>query len=115
MSVTPLELARVAAAAADEKKADDLLLLDLTGQTDVCDYFLLLSASNPRLLDAIVEEVEDKVRANCDERPLSVEGRDERTWILMDYGSVVVHAFLPETRDYYRLDKLWGDAPVVEL
>ncbi len=115
MSVTPLELSRIAAAAADEKKADDIVLIDLTGQTDVCDYFLILSASNPRLLDAIVDEVEEKVRINCDERPLSIEGRDERSWILMDYGSVVIHAFLPETRDFYRLERLWGDAPLVDL
>ncbi|MCH3943235.1 MAG: ribosome silencing factor [Atopobiaceae bacterium] len=115
MSVTPLELARIAAAAADDKKASDVVLLDLTKQSDVCDYFLVCTASNRRLSDAVVEEIEAKVLANSGAKPLSIEGREESTWVLMDYGSVVVHVFLPETRDYYRLERLWGDAPRVEL
>lgn len=115
MTVTPLELAKTAANAADAKKATDIVLLDLTGKSDVCDYFLICTASNGRLSDAVVDEIEEKVAVNCDVSPMSIEGREERTWVLMDYGSVVVHVFTPETRDYYRLEKLWGDAPVVRL
>lgn len=115
MSVTPLELARIAASAADAKKATDICLLDLAGRSDVCDYFLICTAANRRLSDAIVEEIEERVRAGCGERPLSTEGRERSAWVLMDYGAVVVHVFLPETRDYYRLERLWGDAPRVEL
>ncbi len=62
-----------------------------------------------------VDEVEEKVAKAFGEHPFSTEGREERIWILMDYGSVVVHSFTPEAREYYRLEKLWGDAPVIEL
>lgn len=115
MATTPLELARIAAAAADAKKATDLVLLDLEGLSDVCDYFLICSADNARMLSSVVDEVEEKVKKNTGLGPLSHEGRAGASWVLLDYGSVVVHVFLPETRDYYRLERLWGDAPQVEL
>lgn len=115
MSVTPLELARVAADAADEKKATDICLIDISNTSDICDYFLIASAANRRLADAIVDEIEERVRLNCNEKPFSIEGREELAWTLIDYGSVVVHIFQPEAREYYRLDKLWGDAPRVKL
>ena len=115
MSVTPLELARVAAAAADEKKATDICLIDISNTSDICDYFLIASAANRRLADAIVDEIEERVRLNCNEKPFSIEGREELAWTLIDYGSVVVHIFQPEAREYYRLDKLWGDAPRFKL
>lgn len=115
MAVTPLELAKVAAIAADDKKATDIVLIDLVGVSDVCDYFLICTAANNRLSDAIVEEIEEKVRVNCATKPLSVEGKARSQWILMDFGSVVVHVFSPELRDFYRLERLWGDAPRVEL
>ena len=110
MTVTPLALARVAALAADSKKADDVVLLDLSPLTDVCDYFLVCSGDNPRQVDAIVDEVREKVSANCGVSPLSCEGREGLSWVLVDYGSVVVHVFRRETREFYRLENLWGDA-----
>ena len=115
MPYTPLELAKVAAIAADSKKATDLELLDLGGLSDVCDYFLIISASNARMADMLVDEIEEKVYLNCGIKPLSIEGRAGLSWVLMDYGSVVVHVFLPEARDFYRLERLWGEAPRVEL
>lgn len=115
MSLTPLEIAKVAARAADSKKAVDLVLLDLTKLTDVCDYFLVCSGENSRQVDAIVDEVREKVSANCGLSPLSCEGRESLSWVLVDYGSVVVHVFRPESRDFYRLESLWGDAPRVDL
>ena len=115
MAYTSLELAKVAAFAADEKKAFDIELLDLTKLSDVCDYFLILSASNSRQADMLVDEIEEKVFKNCSVKPLSIEGRAGLSWVLMDYGSVVVHVFLPDTRDFYRLERLWGEAPHVEL
>lgn len=115
MTVTPLELARVAALAADSKKADDVVLLDLSSLTDVCDYFLVCSGDNPRQVDAIVDEVREKVSANCGVSPLSCEGREGLSWVLVDYGSVVVHVFRRETREFYRLENLWGDAARVPL
>lgn len=115
MAVTPLELAKVAAIAADDKKATDIVLIDLAEATDVCDFFLICTAANRPQLDAVVESVEEKVRTNCGEKPMAVEGRAGSNWVLIDYGSVVVHVFKPEVRDFYRLDRLWGEAPRVPL
>lgn len=113
--VSAEEVARAAAQAAYDKKADDILVLDLTELSDVCDYFVIMSGSNARLVDSVVDEIEEQVAAQCGEHPFSIEGRDQRTWILMDYGSVIVHVFTPEAREYYRLERLWGDAPQLEL
>lgn len=115
MTATPYELAQVAARAADSKKASQIVLLDLRAKTDVCDYFLICSGENARQVDAIVDEVREKVSKNCGLSPISCEGREGLSWVLVDYGSVVVHVFRPESRDYYRLESLWGDAPRVEL
>lgn len=115
MAVAPYELSRVAWSAADDKKAEDMVLLDLTDLSDVCDYFLIFTASNARQLDAVVDAIEEKVRINCNLKPLGREGRAGASWVLLDYGPLVVHAFLPEAREFYRLERLWGDAPRVEL
>lgn len=115
MAATPLELAKVAATAADDKKATDILVLDLSDKSDVCDYFVICTVTNRPMLDAVVEEVQEKVRRNCGERPISVEGRAGSTWVLVDYGAVVVHVFREEARDFYRLERLWGDASHVQL
>jgi ribosome-associated protein len=115
MASTPLELAKIAAIAADDKKATDILVLDLTGKSDVCDYFVICTVANNPMMDAVVEEIEEKVRLNCQEKPLSVEGRAGATWLLVDYGAVVIHVFREESREFYRLERLWGDAPHVKL
>lgn len=91
------------------------MLIDVSETSDICDYFLICTAANSRLADSVIDEVEEKVGINCAQKPLSIEGREDKTWILMDYGAVLVNVFLPEQRDFYRLDKLWGDAPRVEL
>ena len=108
-------VAEVAAQAAYDKNGDDIQVLDLTELSDVCDYFVIATGSNTRLVDSIVDEIEEQVAKKCDEHPFSIEGRDESSWILIDYGSVVVHVFKPEAHDYFRLEKLWGDAPVLDL
>ena len=115
MAVTSLELAKVAAVAADDKKATDIVLIDLSEVSDVCDYFLICTASNKPQLDAVIEAIEEKVKANCGERPIAVEGRAGSNWVLIDYGVVVAHVFKPEVRDFYRLERLWGEAPRVRL
>lgn len=109
------DVARAAAQAAYDKKAEDIAVIDLTELSDVCDYFVIATGSNNRQVDSIVDEVEEQVAKAYDEHPFSIEGREERSWILMDYGSVIVHVFTPEAREYYRLEKLWGDAPVLTL
>ena len=115
MALTPLEVAKVAATAADDKKATDILVLDLSQTSDMCDYFVICTVTNNPMMDAEVEEIQDKVRINCGEKPLSVEGRAGSTWVLVDYGAVVVHVFREESREFYRLERLWGDAPHVRL
>lgn len=113
--VDAADVARMAAQAAYDKKAEDICVLDLTELSDVCDYFVIATGSNNRLADSVIDEVEEKVAKAYGEHPFSIEGRDEKSWILMDYGSVLVHVFTPEARDFYRLEKLWGDAPQLEL
>lgn len=106
---TSRELAVLIARAADEKKAEDVVVLDVHAVLAICDYFVLCSAGNPRLVGAIAEEIEEQTWLGTDRKPISVEGLDERRWVLLDYGDVVVHVFLDVERDYYRLDRLYGD------
>ena len=108
-------IARAAAQAAYDKKGEDIAVIDLTELSDVCDYFVIATGSNNRQVDSMVDEVEEQVAKKYDEHPFSIEGREERQWVLMDYGSVIVHVFTPEAREYYRLEKLWGDAPTLDL
>jgi ribosome-associated protein len=115
MTATPLEIAEVAARTADDKKASDVMVLDISSLTDVADYFVICTAANNPLKDLIVEQVEAEVKKKCGVAPTSVEGRANDGWVLLDYGNVVVHVMKPETRDYYRIERLWGDAPRVHL
>jgi len=111
-------LAIAAARAADAKGASDVVILEVGDVLVVADEFVVASAANERLVRAIVDEIERQVAETTDivgnTKPLRMEGRDERRWVLMDYGDVVVHVFLQEVRDYYELERLWGDVPVVE-
>lgn len=106
-----LELARVAARAADEKKGDDTVVLEVGEVLGIADAFVITSAGNDRLVRTIAEEVEAQVKAQGGPAPVRIEGRTDGRWILMDYGDVVVHVFLDEARKYYDLERLWGDAP----
>jgi ribosome-associated protein len=107
-------LLRVAADAALSKKASDLVALDLTGLDGVADYFLICSGASEPQVKAIAEEVEDQLRARGS-RPWHVEGREGRRWVLLDFVDVVVHVFHQKTREYYLLERLWGDARRVDL
>lgn len=109
------DVARAAAQAAYDKKAEDIKVLDLCGLSDVCDYFVIATGLNNRQVDSIVDAIEEKVQKTYRETPVSIEGREEKSWILMDYGSVLVHVFTPEARDFYRIESLWGDASELEL
>lgn len=104
-------LAVTAARAAAGKKADDTVILAIGKVLPITDAFVITSASNDRLVRAIVEEIEAKVKAAGGPAPLRVEGLSDARWVLMDYGDVVVHVFLEEAREYYDLERLWTDAP----
>ena len=99
----------------DKKKAQDVRVLKVDSLTVLTDYFVIATASNNRQVDAIIDEIEDAVRTKAQMKPLHREGTQDGTWSLLDYGSFVVHVFQPETREYYRLEALWNDAPVIDL
>jgi len=105
---------RAAAHAALEKKAIDLAVLDLQGLSSVADYFLVCSARSTPQADTIAEAIRGALRVKG-VRPRHNEGSAESGWLLLDYGDVVMHVFLEETRGFYALDRLWGDAPLVSV
>ena len=112
---TSRECALIAARAADSKKATDIMVQEVRELIGVTDYFVIATAANNRQVEAIVDEIEDKLREQAQLKPTHREGTRDGTWSLLDYGSFVVHVFQPETREYYRLEALWNDAPVVDL
>lgn len=105
---------QLAVKAALDKKAEDAVLLDLRRAAAFTDYFLLLSGTNPKQLVAIADAVQDTLKA-AGRRPDHVEGYPRQEWILLDYGTFVVHIFSKRTRDFYDLERLWGAATRVEL
>jgi ribosome-associated protein len=106
---TSVERAIVAAQAASNKLGVDTVVLDVGDVLSIVDYFVVTSASNTRQVRAIAEEVEEQIRLAGGSGPIRVEGRDDATWMLIDYGDIVVHVFLDTTRDFYDLERLWGD------
>ena len=108
------ELLRVAAIAADDKQAEDLVALDVSGPLPLTDIFLLATGRNERNVVAIASEIEDKL-IQIGAKPLRREGRAEGRWILLDFGDLVVHVFHEEDRMYYSLERLWKDCPVIAL
>ncbi|MDO4501641.1 MAG: ribosome silencing factor [Coriobacteriia bacterium] len=111
---SPRECAIIAAQAADEKKATDIMVQEMGDLTSVTDYFVIVTASNERQVEAIVDAIEDDMREKGGVKPLGRECED-RTWMLLDFGTVIVHVFQQQARDYYRLEELWNDAPVMDL
>ena len=109
-----LDLVQLAAAVADDKKANDPVIIDVGDVFSVSDYFVVVSGSNPRQVAAIVDGIEEEVKKLGGPSPVRVEGLDQREWVLMDYGPFVVHVFHQEQRDFYQLERLWGDHPRVD-
>lgn len=112
-SAEALTLAKVAARAADDKKADRTLILEVGNVLAITDYFVITSANNRRLVRTVVEAVEEAVRAELGRSPLRLEGLAEQLWVLVDYGDVVVHVFAEEIRMYYEIERLYRDVPKV--
>jgi ribosome-associated protein len=111
LTPTTYDLARLAAAAADDKKASDIVLLDMRGLVAYTDYLVLATGQTPRQTKAIADEIRRRVKEETGVFPRRVEGDREADWVLMDYIDIVVHIFTPQARDFYRLDRLWHDAP----
>jgi ribosome-associated protein len=106
--------ARLAARAALDKNAEDLVILNLQGLSTVADFFLVTSARSTTQADTIIEAVRATLKA-AGTRPRHQEGSAESGWLLLDYGDLVVHVFLEATRGFYALERLWGDAPLVSV
>ena len=109
-----IEMAEVAARAAAAKLADDVVVIDVSDQLVITDCFVIASASNERQVNAIVDEVEEKMR-EAGYKPARREGTREGRWTLLDYVDIVVHIQHQDERDFYALDRLWRDCPVVAV
>lgn len=104
------DIAQKIAAAANDKKAKDILLLNMEGLSPVTDFYVICSSGNSTLVKAIADNIEDKL-AEAGVYPTHKEGYADARWVLLDYGDVVAHVFLEEERDFYNLEQLWADAP----
>lgn len=109
---SPLELARRVVELAEDKKAADIVLLDLAALTTLADHFVICSGGSERQLDAIADGIMEGLRAEG-VRPLGREGLAASHWVLLDFGSVIVHVFTPPERDFYQLERHWAQAKTI--
>ena len=112
--LSPKEIAEIAVKALSDKKAKDIKLLHIEEHTVLADYFVICAGSSAPHIKALVDEV-DKQLSEAGEPPLRREGLRADQWVLMDFGSVVVHVFTEEARKFYDLERLWGDSEAVDL
>lgn len=108
-----LETARFCAKYADDKKAENIVLLDLRGLSPVTDYFVICTAGSSPQLRAVRDEIVVQMRQEQNVKPLIVDGSFESQWMIVNFPNVLVHILSPEKREYYSLEELWGDAPTV--
>ena len=109
------QLLRTAARAADDKLGTDQVALDVSANLYITDAFLIVSADNERQISSIVDAVEEALQTTHGRKPLRREGRGSGDWVLLDFGDIVVHVFSSEQREYYALERLWKDCPVIDL
>ncbi len=108
------EISQIVVRAADSKRAHDIVVLDMKTVSLMADYFVIADANSNRQVKAIADEIIDQVETD-NIHVYSVSGKESSNWILIDLGDVVVHVFQKETRDFYNLEKLWSDAPLVNI
>lgn len=104
----------LAARAADDKQGQDTLVLAVGAVLAITDFFVITHGTNPRQVRTIAEEVEHRVGEAGGPKPLRIEGLDDLTWVLLDYGTFVVHVFHEESRRFYELERLWSDVPQLD-
>lgn len=114
IDVSSKDLAVEIAQIADDKKADDVLVIAVGDVLSITEYFVLASASNRRLVSTVADEVTAQIRERYGRSPLRTEGVAEQLWVLVDYGDVVVHVFAEETRRYYEIERLYKDVPKID-
>lgn len=112
--LSPSEIAAIAAKALEDKKAKDVMVLKTAEHTVLADYFVICNGTSTPHVKALVDAV-DKQLSEAGEPPVRREGLRSDIWVLMDFGSVLVHVFTDEARKFYNLERLWGDSEVVEL
>ncbi len=112
---TSRECALIAARAADERKASDIMIIGVGDVIDVTDYFVIATGQNTPQVEAILDSVEEALRKEAGVKPISREQTKDHSWELLDYGEFVVDVFQPEAREFYRLETLWGEAPIIDL
>lgn len=99
-----------------EKKGSDITILNFDGiEGAICHYFVICQGNSPIQVEAVADSVEEFMRLECNEKPVHIVGRENAQWIAMDYTDIMVHIFLPETREYYALDNLWQDAHITNI
>ena len=106
--IEPVDIARLAVDVASEKLASDIMMLDIRGIADFCDYFVILTADSPRQIDALWPDLEDALEAigvGLHHR----EGTSEHGWVLLDFVDIIVHLFLPEQREFYQIEEAWSE------
>ena len=108
------EHALTAARAADDARALEIVVLDMRALTSICDYFVICHGRSPTHTRAVAEQIEQTMK-QCNIHPHHREGRAQASWIVLDYLDVVVHVFSEETRQFYAIERLWGDAPRTEF
>ena len=113
--MTPKEMAIIAAKALDDKRGKEIAAIEVTDLTALADYFVISSGSSNTQINALCDSVEKAMKEQAGEDPLRREGYRDGTWVLLDYGSVVVHVFSPEAREFYSLERLWHDGKPVDL
>lgn len=113
--ITGEQIARRIAELMDDKKALDIVALDVRGLANFADYFVFCTGRTDRQTKALHDAIREGMKADPQMLPVHTEGERERRWILLDYGDVIAHVMIPEVRDYYRLEQLWSDAPALEL
>ena len=111
MTMTPEEITMAVAEFASDAKAEGIVQLDLRGLTSVADYFVICTGRSDRQVKAVHDRIHLGMKTQHGTLPTRVDGFTQSQWVLMDYGDVIVHIFMPEMRDFYRLEQLWGEAP----
>ncbi len=115
LTYTSEQLSLLAAEAADDRKAGDMLLLKVSEVSFMADYFLIVTGYSRAQLRAIAESIQDKVKEHLNIVPMSTEGAGKGNWVLVDYGDVIVHIMSPDDREFYNLEAFWSHGEVIPL
>ena len=108
-----MEILKVVYKALDDKFANDIVVMEVTQLSTMTDYFVIADGNNPSQIQAMADEVQEKLNIAHAIKPLTVEGYSDASWILVHFGDVIVHLFNKENRELYKLEKVWGDAPIL--